>query len=53
MKERHKSRIQEYEEEVELGRVIAERFKAERYPEASVDGEDRWALDPFEEEPEC
>jgi hypothetical protein len=31
--------------------VIAERFKAERHPEQSVDGGDRWAgLDLFEEE---
>jgi hypothetical protein len=30
--------------------VIAERFKSERHPEQSVDGDDRWAYDLFEEE---
>lgn len=28
--------------------VIAERFKAERHPEASVDGDDRWEMDLYE-----
>ena len=32
-----------------LDHIIAERFAAERHPEASVDGDDRWAYDPFEE----
>lgn len=32
-----------------LDYVIAERFKAERHPEHSVDGDDRWSYDPFEE----
>lgn len=30
--------------------VIAERFRAERHPEQSVDGDDRWGLDLFAEE---
>lgn len=30
--------------------VIAERFRAERHPELSVDGDDRWDYDPFEED---
>jgi hypothetical protein len=33
-----------------LDYVIAERFRTERHPEASVDGDDRWNLDLFEEE---
>lgn len=34
-----------------LDYVIAERFRTERHPEASVDGDDRWAgLDLFAEE---
>lgn len=32
-----------------LDYVIAERFRAERHPEASVDGDDRWGYDLFEE----
>ncbi len=32
-----------------LDYVIAQRFKAERHPEASVDGDSRWDYDPFEE----
>ena len=37
----------------EIGRldyVIAERFRAERHPEQSVDGDDRWEIDLFAEE---
>ncbi len=30
--------------------AIAERFRSERYPEASVDGDSRWDYDPFGEE---
>lgn len=30
--------------------VIAERFRTERHPERSVDGDDRWNLDLFPEE---
>ena len=33
-----------------LDYVIAERFRSERHPEASVDGDIRWDRDPFEEE---
>lgn len=33
-----------------LDYVIAERFRAERHPEASVDGEDPWDRDLFEGE---
>lgn len=29
---------------------IAHRFKSERHPEATVDGEDSWDIDPFAEE---
>lgn len=32
--------------------VIAERFRTERHPERSVDGDDRWNLDLFPEEEE-
>lgn len=32
-----------------LDYVIAERFRAERHPERSVDGEHPWDFDPFEE----
>lgn len=32
-----------------LDYVIKERFAAERHPEASVDGDDRWDYDPFQE----
>ena len=39
-------------ETLELEASIRERFKSERYPEESVDGEDRWDRDPFEEEEE-
>lgn len=33
-----------------LDYVIAERFRAERHPEQSVDGDDRWERDLFEED---
>lgn len=33
-----------------LDYVIAERFRAERHPEQSVDGDDPWGRDLFEEE---
>lgn len=33
-----------------LDYVIAERFRAERHPEQSVDGDDRWGIDLFEED---
>lgn len=33
-----------------LDYVIAERFRSERHPEASVDGGDRWGINLFEEE---
>lgn len=33
-----------------LDYVIAERFRAERHPERSVDGDDEWARDLFDEE---
>lgn len=32
-----------------LDHIIAERFAAERHPEASVDGDSRWDYDLFEE----
>lgn len=32
-----------------LDYLIAQRFKAERHPETSVDGDNRWDYDPFEE----
>ena len=32
-----------------LDYVIAERFRAERHPEPSVDGDSRWERDLFEE----
>lgn len=35
-----------------LDHVIAERFRPERHPEVSVDGDDPWAFDPFGEEGE-
>lgn len=33
-----------------LDYVIAERFRAERHPEKSVDGDDPWDIDLFDEE---
>lgn len=38
--------------ESDLDRLIAERFRAERYPEVSVDGGSPWDRDPFEEDDE-
>lgn len=35
-----------------LDKAIQERFKAERRPNVTVDGENPWDLDPFEED-EC
>ena len=32
-----------------LGYVIAERFRSERHPERSVDGDNPWELDLFDE----
>lgn len=50
MKERRAVAASTVEREIEeLERITAERFKAERHPTATVDGDDRWDYDPFEE----
>lgn len=36
-------------EDRELEIAIRDRFKAERFPEATVDGDDRWSLDLFDD----
>lgn len=54
MKERRQRTMGDFTAEAATERdpldyIIAERFKAERHPEASVDGDDRWVYDPFDE----
>lgn len=53
MKERRQRVMGDFVTEIDpLDLVIAERFRAERHPEASVDGDDRWDRDLFDEEGE-
>lgn len=40
---------EEWLEEMEIEAVIAERLQHERHPDQSVDGEDRWDIDYFDE----
>lgn len=42
--------MRELLEDRTLDQVIAERFRMERRPEESVDGDNRWERDLFEEE---
>lgn len=49
MKERRERTLKEILEDVDLDFAIRDRFKAERHPTRSVDGDDPWAFDPFEE----
>lgn len=50
MKERRERTMRELLEDEEIDHAIRERFKMERHPEESVDGDDRWARDLFDEE---
>lgn len=50
MKERRERTLKELVADMELDQAIAERFRMERCPEVSVDGDDRWELDLFDEE---
>lgn len=50
MKGRRERQLAEAVEAYELDLAIRERFKTERHPEESVDGDDRWSRDLFEEE---
>ena len=54
MKERRQRAMGDFQSEAAaetnpLDYVIAERFRAERHPEPSVDGDSRWERDLFEE----
>lgn len=48
MKERRERTMREIREDETLDRAVLERFKTERHPEASVDGDDRWERDLYE-----
>lgn len=51
MKERRQRVMEDFATEISpLDYVIAERFRSERHPEASVDGDDCWDRDLFEED---
>lgn len=50
MKERRERTMRELLEDDQLDYAIRERFKMERHPEQSVDGDDPWARDLFDEE---
>lgn len=50
MKERRERTMRELMDDLELDAAIRERFKMERHPEESVDGDDPWARDMFDEE---
>jgi len=51
MKERRQRTMAELRKEQELDRSIQERFKMERRPQQSVDGDNPWERDLFEGEP--
>lgn len=42
MKERYQRTVREMLEEAELDWAIADRFKEERHPTRTVDGDDEW-----------
>lgn len=50
MKERRERSFEEIFSGVDVDDAIAERFKMERHPEASVDGDNPWDRDLFEED---
>lgn len=50
MKERRERTMRELREDLELDAAVLARFKMERHPETSVDGDDRWDRDLFEED---
>lgn len=50
MKERRDRTMRDMLEEMELEIAIRERFKYERHPEASVDGENPWDRQLFAED---
>ena len=55
MKERRERVMGDFQTDALIGPnlldyVIAERFRTERHPEASVDGDNPWERDLFEEE---
>lgn len=49
MKERREMTMKEMLQVMDLDQAIRERFKMERRGEESVDGDDRWDCDLFEE----
>lgn len=49
MKRRRDRTMREIIEDEDTDRAIRERFHMERHPEQSVDGDDRWARDPFDD----
>lgn len=51
MKERRQRTVREMMQDQKLDDAIRERFKLERQGADSVDGDDRWELDLFDEEP--
>jgi hypothetical protein len=51
MKDRRQQAMRDLRKDLELDRVVQERFKMERRPEASVDGDNPWERDLFEDEP--
>jgi hypothetical protein len=52
MKERFQQSMAEMLADLDLDSAIQQRFKMERHPSATVDGDDPWTRDLFEEEPE-
>jgi hypothetical protein len=48
VKERRQRTTKDMLQDMELEAAITERFKAERHPEATVDGDDRWEMDLYE-----
>ncbi len=48
MRERRERAMHELRQDFELDYAILERFKMERHPEASVDGDNPWDRDLFE-----
>jgi len=50
MKECRQLTMAELRKEQELDRSIQERFKMERRPQQSVDGDNPWERDPFEDD---
>lgn len=53
MEERRDCSWKDLRENLELSYAIQERFKMERHPEASVDGDNPWDRDLFDEEDEA